>query len=127
MLQTGSTTPMDLSHLARHPGLKGRSIFVSGGGAGIGAAIVESFVDQGSKVAFVDINDAVSTKLASDLKAQYGTAPLFIKCDLKDIAALQAAIARAGKEHGDVAVLVNNAANDQRHKWEEVTPELWDD
>jgi NAD(P)-dependent dehydrogenase (short-subunit alcohol dehydrogenase family) len=122
---------MDLSHLARHPGLKGRSVFISGGGSGIGAAIVEAFVDQGAKVAFVDINAEASGKLAADLKAQYGPrgvpGPLFIPCDLKDIPALQAAIARAGKEHGDVSVLVNNGANDQRHKWEEVTPEYWND
>ncbi len=61
------------------------------------------------------------------LKAQYGTAPTFIRCDLKDIPALQAVIAKTGKEQGDISVLVNNAANDQRHKWEEVTPESWDD
>jgi len=118
---------MDLSKLARHPGLKGRSVFVSGGGSGIGAAIVESFIDQGSKVAFVDINEEASSKLVADLKAQYGTSPLFIKCDLKDISALQAAVARAGKENGDITALVNNAANDQRHKWSEVTPEFWND
>ena len=118
---------MDLSKLARHPGLKGRSVFVTGGGSGIGAAIVESFVDQGSKVAFVDIDATKSEQLVADLKAQYGISPLFIQCDLKNIPALQAAIARAGKEHGDVTVLVNNAANDQRHKWDEVTPESWDD
>jgi D-xylose 1-dehydrogenase len=118
---------MDLSHLARHPGLKGRSVFVTGGGSGIGAGIVEAFVDQGSKVAFVDIDKAKSEKLVADLKAQYGNAPLFIPCDLKDIPALQAAIAQAAKAHGDITALVNNAANDQRHKWEELTPEGWDD
>jgi NAD(P)-dependent dehydrogenase (short-subunit alcohol dehydrogenase family) len=118
---------MDLSNLARHPGLKGRSVFVTGGGSGIGAAIVEAFVDQGAKVAFADIDAGTSEKLAASLKAQYGTAPLFIRCDLKDIPALQAAIARAGKEHGDLSVLVNNGANDQRHKWDEVTPEFWND
>ena len=59
---------MDLSKLARHPGLKGRSVFVSGGGSGIGAAIVESFVDQGARVAFVDINEEVSAKLVAVLK-----------------------------------------------------------
>jgi NAD(P)-dependent dehydrogenase (short-subunit alcohol dehydrogenase family) len=118
---------MDLSKLARHPGLKGRSVFISGGGSGIGAAIVESFVDQGSKVAFVDIDEATSRKLVAELDAQYGNPPLFIRCDLKDIPALQAAIATAGKEHGDITVLVNNGGNDQRHKWEELTPEGWDD
>ena len=118
---------MDLSHLARHPGLKGRSVFVTGGGSGIGAAIVESFIDQGSNVAFVDINLEASNKLVADLKAQYRSAPLFIPCDLKDIAALQAAVAQAAQAHGDITVLVNNAGNDQRHKWQDVTPELWDD
>jgi NAD(P)-dependent dehydrogenase (short-subunit alcohol dehydrogenase family) len=118
---------MDLSQLARHPGLKGRSVFVSGGGSGIGAAIVEAFLDQGSKVAYVDINEDVSTKLNDTLKRQYGSAPLFIKCDLKDVDALKAAIAKAGQEHGDVTALVNNAANDQRHKWQDVTREFWDD
>jgi NAD(P)-dependent dehydrogenase (short-subunit alcohol dehydrogenase family) len=118
---------MDLSKLARHPGLKGRSVLVSGGGSGIGAAIVESFLDQGAKVSFIDIDEAKSQQLVADLKAQYGAAPTFIRCDLKDIPALQAAIARVGKEQGDISVLVNNAANDQRHKWEEVTPESWDD
>ena len=118
---------MDLSRLARHPGLNGRSVFVSGGGSGIGAAIVEAFLDQGSKVAYVDINEESSSKLNDTLKRQYGSAPLFIKCDLKDVDALKAAIARAGKEHGDITALVNNAANDQRHKWQDVTRELWDD
>jgi NAD(P)-dependent dehydrogenase (short-subunit alcohol dehydrogenase family) len=118
---------MDLSKLARHPGLKGRSVFVSGGGSGIGAAIVEAFIDQGAKVAFVDINAEAGEKLVADLKARHGSAPLFIQCDIKDIPALQAAVVQAGKAHGDVSVLVNNAANDQRHKWEDVTPEYWDD
>src|SRR5215470_2473382 len=102
---------MDLSGFARHPGLEGRTVFVTGGGSGIGAAIVESFLDQGSKVAFVDIDEAASGKLVVELKAQYRVAPLFIRCDVTDIAALQAAIARAGDEHGDLTVLINNAGN----------------
>src|SRR5581483_3775769 len=83
--------------------------------------------DQGAKVAYVDIDAETSTRLNDALKRQYGSAPLFIACDLKDIDALKAAIARAGQEHGDITVLVNNAANDQRHKWQDVTRELWDD
>jgi NAD(P)-dependent dehydrogenase (short-subunit alcohol dehydrogenase family) len=118
---------MDLSNLARHPGLKGKTVFVTGGGSGIGAAIVESFVDQGSRVAFVDIDEKAGNALAAALKSQYGTAPLFMPCDIKDIAALQAAVTRAGKELGDIAVLVNNAGNDTRHKWQDVTAEYWDD
>src|SRR5262245_17157705 len=117
---------MDLSAFARYPGLKDQSVFVTGGGSGIGAAIVESFVDQGAKVAFVDVAEAESRALCDALKSQYGAAPLFIRCDITDIAALQAAIAQAARAHGDIAVLVNNAANDTRHDWRSVTPAEWD-
>ena len=117
---------MDLSVFARYPGLRGRSVFITGGASGIGAAIVESFLDQGAKVAFVDIAETESRTLCDTLKAQYGAAPLFIPCDITDIAALQEAIARAGKEQGDIGVLVNNAANDMRHDWQSVTPAEWD-
>lgn len=118
---------MDLSRFARHPGLKGKTVFITGGGSGIGAVIVECFLDQGSKVAFVDIDEAASLKLNDALKRQYGTAPLFIACDIKDVAALQVAIGRTQRELGDIGVLVNNAASDTRHKWQEVTPEYWDE
>jgi NAD(P)-dependent dehydrogenase (short-subunit alcohol dehydrogenase family) len=118
---------MDLSAFSRHPGLKDRTVFIPGGGSGIGAAIVECFVDQGAQVAFVDIAAKSSRALCKALKEQYGRAPLFIRCDLKDIAALRKAIARTKAELGDIGVLVNNAANDQRHKWEEVTPAYWDE
>ena len=118
---------MDLSSFARYPSLKDRTVFVTGGGSGIGAAIVECFVDQGSRVAFVDIADKPSRALCKALKAQYGRAPLFIRCDLKDIAALRKTVAKARAELGNIGVLVNNAANDQRHKWEDVTPAYWDE
>lgn len=118
---------MDLSRLARYPSLEGRAVFVTGGGSGIGAAIVEAFVDQKSRVAFVDIAEAPSRKLCADLEAQYGRAPLYIPSDIKDIAALRAAIEKARRAFGDIGVLVNNAANDQRHNWQEVTPEYWDE
>ena len=118
---------MDLSRLARHPGLKGKTVFITGGGSGIGAAIVESFLDQGCKVAFVDIDESTSVKLCEALQAQYGRAPLFIPCDIKNVSALQAAIAKAQRELGDIGVLVNNAANDMRHEWQAVTPAYWDE
>src|SRR5262249_30035498 len=118
---------MDLSGFARYPGLKGSSVFVTGGGSGIGAAIVESFVDQGSKTAFVDIDVAASEKLLRQLKRRYRRVPLFIPCDIREIPALKAAIARAGKEHGPITTLVNNAANDMRHDWTTVTPDYWDE
>ena len=108
---------MDLSKLARHPGLKGRSVFVSGGGSGIGAAVVEAFVDQGCKVAFVDIDEAKSQQLVADLKGRYGSAPLFIRCDLKDIPALQAAVAKAGPRFFPASRACSKPANRWSSRW----------
>jgi len=118
---------MDLSAFARYPGLRDQSVFVTGGGSGIGAAIVESFVDQGSKTAFVDIDIAASEKLVEALGKSHAGAPLFIPCDIRDVAALQEAIIRVGQEHGPIGTLVNNAANDQRHDWKGVSPSYWDE
>lgn len=118
---------MDLSALARYPSLQGKVVFITGGGTGIGAAIVESFLDQGSKVAFVDIDEIGSHKLIDRLKVEYRAEPLFIKCDITDINALRRSITDVALQFGDVDVLVNNAANDQRHKWQDVTPEYWDE
>jgi len=118
---------MALSQFARYPSLKDKTVLVTGGGSGIGAAIVECFLDQGSRIAYLDINAEASEKLNQELAAQYGRKPVFLPCDLRDIAALRASIDRISSELGDIAVLVNNAANDQRHKWQEVTPDYWDD
>jgi NAD(P)-dependent dehydrogenase (short-subunit alcohol dehydrogenase family) len=117
---------MDLSNFAKFPSLRGKTVFVTGGGSGIGAAIVESFVDQGARVAFVDIDKAASQALCQSVRAQYGTAPHFTHCDITDIAALQATIDKVGRDLGDIGVLVNNAANDMRHNWQDVTPDYWD-
>ncbi len=118
---------MDLSNFGKFPSLRDKSVFVTGGGSGIGAAIVESFVDQGARVAFVDIDEAGSKHLCESLRGQYGVAPHFTRCDVTDITAMQAAIDRIGRELGDIAVLVNNAANDMRHDWQDVTPDYWDE
>jgi NAD(P)-dependent dehydrogenase (short-subunit alcohol dehydrogenase family) len=106
---------------ASYPSLKDKSVFVSGGGSGIGAAIVEHFAAQGSKVGFVDINDAASTEVAKK------TGALFVKCDIRDVKAYQAAIAEVAAKNGPITALINNAAHDERHKLEDVTPEFWDD
>jgi NAD(P)-dependent dehydrogenase (short-subunit alcohol dehydrogenase family) len=106
---------------AIYPSLKGRSVFVSGGGSGIGASIVEHLAAQGSKVAFVDINEPASKEVAAKTGAQ------FLKCDIKDTKAYQAALAEVAAKQGFITVLVNNAAHDERHKLEDVTPEFWDD
>jgi NAD(P)-dependent dehydrogenase (short-subunit alcohol dehydrogenase family) len=118
---------MDLSQFARYPSLVDKTVLVTGGGSGIGAAIVECFLDQGSLVAYLDVNAEAAEKLNQALAAQYGRKPLFLPCDLRDIAALRTAIAKIAAELGDIDVLVNNAANDQRHKWQDVTPEFWDE
>jgi NAD(P)-dependent dehydrogenase (short-subunit alcohol dehydrogenase family) len=118
---------MDLSSFGKFPSLRGKTVFVTGGGSGIGAAIVEGFVDQGARVAFVDIDEAASMTLCGQLGKQYGAAPRFTRCDIIDIPALQAVIEETRRELGDIGVLVNNAANDQRHQWQDVTADDWDE
>lgn len=104
--------------------LKDASVFITGGGAGIGAAITEGFIEQGAKVAFVQRSDA--SGFCDDMQDKHGVRPLFIPCDITDVSALQAAISTAAEAHGAVTVLVNNAANDKRHDTEDVTEEFWD-
>ena len=111
---------------ARFADLEGASVLITGGGSGIGAALTEGFTRQGAKVAFIDIAEAASTALADRIEKELGARPLFLKTDIRDIAALRAAVETAAKAHGDVTVLVNNAALDDRHAVEEVTPEFWD-
>jgi NAD(P)-dependent dehydrogenase (short-subunit alcohol dehydrogenase family) len=116
-----------MSNYATYPSLKDRTVFVTGGGSGIGAAIVENFCAQGSKVAFVDIAREASEALVKSIAVKKLPAPLFIPCDITDTAALQRAIAETKQKLGPVRVLVNNAAHDQRHAIDTVTPEYWDD
>jgi NAD(P)-dependent dehydrogenase (short-subunit alcohol dehydrogenase family) len=110
-----------MASFASYPSLKDRSVFISGGGSGIGASIVEHFAAQGSKVGFVDINEAASAEVAKK------TGALFVKCDIRDVKAYQAALAEVAAKHGTITVLINNAAHDERHKLEDVTAEFWDD
>ncbi len=112
---------------ASYPSLKDRVVFVSGGGSGIGASIVEHFAAQGAKVGFVDIDEAASKSLAGRIAAAGHPQPLFAKCDVRDIAAYQAALADMAGRLGAITVLINNAARDDRHTMEEVTPAFWDE
>ncbi len=112
---------------ATYPSLRERVVLVTGGGSGIGAEEVSQFAAQGARVAFVDIADEPSRALAARLAAAGHPEPFFQHCDLTDIAALRGAIAEVGRRLGPITVLVNNAANDQRHAWEDVTPEYWDE
>jgi NAD(P)-dependent dehydrogenase (short-subunit alcohol dehydrogenase family) len=112
---------------ASYPSLEGRPVLVTGGGSGIGASIVEHFCAQRARVAFVDIERAASEALVAAIAARGHPAPLFLPCDLRDIGALRAAVAEARARIGPARVLVNNAAHDERHALEAVTPEYWDD
>lgn len=118
----------DVERYARYPSLVDRTVFVTGGAAGIGAAIVRNFSRQGSKVAFVDLDPAAASETVDACIASGARhAPRFYELDLRDVAALQAACRQAVDDLGGVTVLVNNAANDDRHTWDEMTVEYWDD
>jgi NAD(P)-dependent dehydrogenase (short-subunit alcohol dehydrogenase family) len=108
---------------ARYPDLDGRTVFVSGGASGIGAALVARFAAQGCRVAFVDLDDAAAQALVAQVGAERVR---YTHCDVRDVAALQRAIGDAEAAWGAVRVLVNNAARDDRHALEDVTPEYWD-
>ena len=111
---------------ALYPSLKGRRVLVTGGGSGIGEAIVNGFADQGAAVTFLDIAEDVGSALVARHNGS-GNAPRFVHCDLTDVSALQTAIAGLVDYHGGFDVLVNNAANDDRHRVDEVTPAYWDE
>jgi NAD(P)-dependent dehydrogenase (short-subunit alcohol dehydrogenase family) len=106
---------------AIYPSLRGKRVLVTGGGSGIGAGIVEGFASQGADVTFFDINEAESRELAE----RFGAG--FEQVDLTKIASVQASIRRLVEEAGAFDVLVNNAANDDRHSIDEVTEAYWDD
>ena len=107
------------------PSLKGRVVVVTGGGSGIGAALTEGFARQGAHVVFLDVADEDSKALEASL-AGLSPAPKYRHCDLTDLKALETCFADIARIHGPVEVLVNNAANDDRHSLADVTPEYWD-
>ena len=109
-----------------YAGLAGRVVLITGGATGIGAAFVRAFAAQKARVAFLDIDTDAGAALVRAVTSECGSAPLFVPCDLLDIDALRAAMAQVHTSLGDAAVLVNNAANDQRQVLSEVTPEQFD-
>ena len=113
---------MTQSTFATYPSLKGKTVFITGGASGIGAELVRSFAAQGARVGFVDLDEANSQVLA-DTSADI----IYELCDLKDIKSLQNALAKLALRIGPATILVNNAANDDRHSWQEVTPTYWDE
>jgi D-xylose 1-dehydrogenase len=106
--------------------LANRVVVITGGASGIGAAFVHAFAAQGSRVAFLDIDTQAGEALAQEVAKTSGTAPLFVPCDLLDTDALRAALAKVHGALGNAAVLVNNAANDQRQVLSDVTPADFD-
>jgi NAD(P)-dependent dehydrogenase (short-subunit alcohol dehydrogenase family) len=112
---------------ATYPSLLDKRVFITGGGSGIGAGLVEAFVAQGAQVAFVDIAEDEARALAARLADGARHAPLFQRCDLKDIAVLRSTIGAIEAQFGAIDILVNNAANDDRHTIAEVTPDYWDE
>ncbi|GAC16497.1 SDR family NAD(P)-dependent oxidoreductase [Aliiglaciecola lipolytica] len=112
---------------AVYPSLAGKSVFITGGAAGIGEVMVERFCQQQAKVTFIDTAVEKGLKLCEKLKKQYSCAPHFIECDIRNVEALQNSIADAGQRQGDIGVLINNAADDTRHSFEDMSSDYWDD
>ena len=115
------------SRFATYPSLAGRVVLVTGGGSGIGASLVEHFCAQGARVFFLDIAEDVSHDLVHKLTTLTTLPPTFYPCDITQIDALREAISRIEATAGPIQVLVNNAGNDDRHSFPDVTPEYWDD
>ncbi|MEL6946524.1 MAG: SDR family NAD(P)-dependent oxidoreductase [Pseudomonadota bacterium] len=115
-----------MTQVATYPSLNGKTVVVTGGGSGIGEAIVTQFARQGCKVGFLDIAEDASNALVASLQAE-GLEAMFVQADLTDIAATVAAIDTIRAAYGPIGVLVNNAAHDQRHALEDITPDYFDD
>ena len=109
----------------RYPSLADRVTLITGGASGIGADIVRGFARQSAKVAFLDIQDAAAADLISELEGSTH-APVYLRCDVTDIAALRVAVGEVRDRLGPISVLINNAANDQRRDIAEIEPEDWD-
>lgn len=112
---------------ANYPSLCNRSVFITGGGTGIGEVMVERFCAQGARVCFVDVNVARSQALVERMTKEGKGTATFIECDLRDLDMLKASIEKAREINGDISVLINNAADDTRHEFEEVDEDYWDD
>ncbi len=115
-----------MSEIAKYPSLDNKVVIITGGASGIGASIVESFLQQGSKVAFLDKEENLGKNLVETF-SNFKHKPLFKHCDLTNIAKLKASIDNIKDELGLTSILINNAANDERHSIDSVTEEFWDD
>ena len=123
----GLRSPAPVALRAQYASLHGKRVFITGGGSGIGAAMVEAFALQGAQVAFVDTATAASQALCERVQAQGGLQPWWQPCDVRDVLALQQAMAQAAQALGDMQVLVNNVAHDERHRLEDITPAYYEE
>lgn len=115
-----------MTELACYPSLKDKLVVITGGASGIGESIVKNFLEQNSRVVFIDKEKKLGEELVKNLNNHKYT-PVFKQCNLIDISELKKKIVEIQKELGLISILVNNAANDQRHNIDDVTPEYWDD
>lgn len=122
MSSTPAYTPR---HGAVYPSLAGTTVLITGGGSGIGEEIVRNFARQGARTAFIDIIEEPSRALVAEMKAE-GHEVVFERADLTDVEATRGAIERIREAIGPIAVLINNAAHDERASIDDVTPEFWD-
>jgi NAD(P)-dependent dehydrogenase (short-subunit alcohol dehydrogenase family) len=111
---------------ATYPSLRGKTILITGGANGIGAAMVKAFARQSAMVAFLDVDAPAGSSLVQTLAASGLREPCFVECDLADVDAIRRAVAFVEERLGPIRVLVNNAANDERCGLSTVTPALWD-
>jgi D-xylose 1-dehydrogenase len=116
-----------MQSFTKSAGLDGASVLVTGGATGIGCAIVENFVCQGSHVVFLDVNADAAAELVAQLRPGAKITPEFVYADLKELHSLKGTMESIQQRAGPIRILVNNAANDDRHEIEEITPEYWRD
>lgn len=112
---------------ARYPDLTGMPVLVTGGGSGIGTSIALHFAAQGARVAVLDVNEAALNATAEAISAETGNMISTMVCDLRDVSALRTSIADIAGHIGPIQTLINNAGDDARLPWDQVSPEYWDD
>jgi NAD(P)-dependent dehydrogenase (short-subunit alcohol dehydrogenase family) len=125
--ESSRSSVSDLSTFARYPSLSGQHAFVSGGASGLGGEFVSQLAAQGANVSFVDLDEEAGAALVGEIAERGHPEPLFQRADVRDIPSFVSAIDAAAERFGPVTVLVNNAANDTRHKVADVDVELWDE